>query len=928
MKKILLLAYLVIFTQSLFSQGIKGKIIDATTSEPLVGATVKILGTNTGAVADVDGVYYVEGLKIGKYDLKFSYIGYTDKVLKGVDVNASEILSLDVVLNVDGLTTDVITIEASTSLANEQALLTEQKNSNKISDGISEQQMKRAPDAAASDVLKRIMGVNIVDNKFVFIRGTSERYNSTTLNGVSLPSTESDKKSFSFDIFPSNLLENVIISKSFTPDQPGNFSGGLVQLNTKDFPESFILNFTTSISGNSNTTGKGNLTYPGEQSKLLFFNSGFDNGLRELPSLIPSQIVSRDYFSNQYLKTIGKSFYNNWGQERKNAPINGGFQLSSGNNFRVGERSQIGVFGAYSYNSSFSNKDISRTEYQADGLKEQEYNGQNSSYKVQWGALLNASLRYGENHKLSIKNTYILNSEDEAQYLEGTHIPQTADRKLYSTHLKVRGVYSAQLFGEHYFEKLMKMKLDWKTSYSESKSDEPDYKTMIYQREHGTEEQYTAPISVTGNPNTTIGGRLFTNLKDINRSFEINAELPAKVSKKINMKVKTGLYAFGTQRYFNARLFAPYFSNNTSLWDKIRIQKQSIDSIFLPENIDTNKLIFEEFTTGSDNYYAYENSYAGYLMFDIPFGKFRLITGARLESNEQILKSIDLTNTPITVHLKNNDVLPSINFVYNITENTNARLSYFQSISKPELRELAPFGFNDFNRNVFVYGNPYNLHRTLIRNYDLRLETYPNAGELISVSLFYKKLDAPIEVVYLSEGSDSKSNTYRNAEDGAVNYGIEFELRKNLGVISHHLNNFSFNGNLTLINSKIDLKGLSSVETKQERKMQGQSPYTINVGLYYDNVETGTSVNVLYNRYGSRISEVGLGGFGDIEEIGRDLVDLSVSQKLFKHFETKFTVKNLLDKDIYYSQLVNQSSETVRYYKIGTSYSFSVGYKF
>jgi hypothetical protein len=927
MKKILLLAYLLFFTQLIYSQGIKGKIIDAVNSEPLTGATVKIVGTSLGAVADVDGSYSIDDLKPGNYELKFSYIGYTDKIIKSVEVKPGEATRLDVVLHVDGLTTEIITIEANTSLANEQALLTEQKNSNKISDGISEQQIKRAPDAAASDVLKRIIGINIVDNKFVFIRGTSERYNSTTLNGVFLPSTESDKKSFSFDIFPSSLLENIIITKSYTPDQPGNYSGGLVQLNTKDFPENFSLNFTSSISGNTNTTGREFLSYPGNQSKLLFFNSGFDDGLRELPSSVPSQIVSRDNFNNQYLKSIGQSFYNNWGQTNKSAPINGGFQLSTGNNFKVGEKNQFGIFGAYTYNSSFSNKDVTRTEYQADGLKEQQYSGQNSNYKVQWGGLLNASFRYGENNKVSMKNTYILNSEDETQYLEGTHIPQTADRKLYSTHFKVRGVYSTQLFGEHFIEKLLKLKFDWKASYSESTANEPDYKTMIYQRESGTSDPYIAPISVTGNPNTTIGGRLFTNLKDINRSAEFNFELPAKV-KSVNFKIKTGLFAFGTQRNFNARLFAPYFSSKANIWDKIKIQKLSIDSIFLPENIDTNKLVFEEFTTGSDNYYAYENSYAGYLMFDIPIGKFRIITGARLESNQQVLKSVDLKNEPITVNLKNNDILPSVNLVYHINDNSNARFSYFQSISKPELREIAPFGFNDFNSNVFVYGNPNDLHRTLIRNYDLRFETYPNAGELISVSLFYKKLDAPIEVVYLSEGSDSKSNTYKNANDGAVNYGVEFELRKNLGTFTNYLRNFTFNGNLTLINSKINLSGLSTTETKQERKMQGQSPYTINVGLYYDNPETGTSLNVLYNRYGSRISEVGLGGFGDIEERGRDLVDFSASQKFFKTFEVKFTIKNLLGKDIYYSQLVNGTSETVRYYKVGTNYSFSLGYKF
>ncbi|MCI0474460.1 MAG: carboxypeptidase-like regulatory domain-containing protein, partial [Ignavibacteria bacterium] len=238
------------------SQTIKGKVFDANNSEPLVGATIKITGTRTGAVADVDGTYSVEGLQPGVYELIVSYIGYNDKVIKNVEVKPNENIKLDIVLTVDGLATEEIVVEATTSLVNEQALLVEQKNSDKVQDGISEQQIKRAPDAAASEVLKRIIGVNIVNDKFVYVRGTSDRYSLTTLNGVQMPSTEADKKSFSFDLFPANLLENIIISKTFTPDQPGNLSGGLVQIATKDFPDFFTASINTGLSVTDNTTNK------------------------------------------------------------------------------------------------------------------------------------------------------------------------------------------------------------------------------------------------------------------------------------------------------------------------------------------------------------------------------------------------------------------------------------------------------------------------------------------------------------------------------------------------------------------------------------------------------------------------------------------------------------------------------------------------
>ena len=242
-----LIIIIFLFASVVSAQSIKGKVIDATNSEPLVGATIKIVGTNTGAISDVDGTYSVEGIDAGIYDVKVTYIGYTSKLFKSINVSKGGVVKLNVVMEVDGLTTDVIIVEATLTMANEQALLIEQKNSDNVQDGISEQQIKRAPDAAASDVLKRITGISIVNDKYVFVRGTSERYNNTTLNGVLLPSTDPDKKSFSFDLFPSNLLENVIVSKTFTPDQSANYSGGLVQINTKDFPDDLTMNYSLSV---------------------------------------------------------------------------------------------------------------------------------------------------------------------------------------------------------------------------------------------------------------------------------------------------------------------------------------------------------------------------------------------------------------------------------------------------------------------------------------------------------------------------------------------------------------------------------------------------------------------------------------------------------------------------------------------------------
>lgn len=924
---ILVLAPLILLQNTATSQTIEGTVSDGLNSEPIVGATIKVVGTSYGAISDLNGFFRVENIPTGTYELKISYIGYNDKIIKDVTVSLKGTTKLNVTLEVDGISTETINIEATVSLSNESSLLASRKNSDKITDGISEQQIKKSPDGTASEVLKRVTGLSIVDNKYVYVRGINERYSVTLLNGSLIPSTESNKKSFSFDIIPSNLLENIIITKSYTPDLPGNFSGGLIQINTKDFPENLTIGFSSTMSYNTNTTGNDVLTYNSAQSKILFFNSGFDNGQRLLPSNFPSQKIDNTNFTNAELKAFGKTFINNWVINKQKALVNGNFQISGGNLFKV-LSNDLGIFFAYTYNSSFKNRNTLRREYLVDGGIEQEFTGKSSSYNVQWGGILNASYKLGFNHSISLKNSFVVTSEDETMFMQGTYFPQTTEKKLYSTHFTTRETKSSQLFGEHFFENLGKTRLTWRLGYSVSKATEPDYKTMVYQREYGTDDPFMAPISLTGNPNTTVGGRFFSDLQDIYRNFELNFEIPIKVTNKLQGKFKSGGLINHTTRDFTARLFAPYFSNQVNIFEMYRIMKLPLDSIFTPDNIDTNKIVYAEFTDLSDKYSAFDDNLATFAMFDLQYHKFRLITGARLEYDMQKLNSYDRTGIPINVALKNIDVLPSINLIYSLDYNTNLRFSFFQSVSRPELREISPFGFNDFSTNIFIYGNPYDLKRTLVRNFDIRIEKFLSAVELISLNLFYKKFDAPIERVFLVASSDAKSNTFQNAKNGATNIGLEIELRKNLGFISKFLSNFSINSNLSFVSSKVDLSGTGANATKISRKMQGQSPYAINFGLYYDNIDIGTSVSFSYNKLGKRISEVGIDQLGDIEENGIDLLDLMVTQKLFKLLEAKFAIKNLLNQAVKFTQDVNGTEQVVRSYDIGRTYNFTIGIKF
>lgn len=905
-----------------YSQSISGKITDAQTSEPLIDAIVKIKSIKAGTATDLDGNYIMEGVPPGTYDIEFSYIGYNAKTITGVAVVQGQNTKLDVTLQMEGVTTEEIVVEATTSMANEQALLVEQKNSNKIQDGISEQQIKRAPDAAASEVLKRVTGVSIVNDKFVFIRGTTDRYSLTTLNGVQLPSSEPDKKAFSFDLFPSNLLENIIIAKSFTPDLPGNFSGGVVQVMTKEFPEALSYGINMTGSYLTGSTGKSFRSYDAGETKWLFLNSGLDNGSRQLPSNFPGTQMTNVSFTPEQLKNFGREFRNDWGQNTSTAPMNSAFQLSFGNRWNLAEN-PLGVFAAYSYRNGYDNSDIERTTYNTDFSLLDNLAGPRSVYNVLQGGILNLNYKLGDNSKITSKSTYSINSSDETANVNGIirRLSEDAyDSQLYYTRFIERVLYNTTLGGEHYISGLNKLTFTWVGSYSVSHRDEPDTKSMTYQRLEGSTDPFFGRIGSTAASDG--GGRLFTDLKDINRNLALNFDMPVfKLENNPNSKLKFGLYANTTSRTYNARNFAPRLINNYYLL------YLPLDSILMPQNIDVNKFEYQELTREEDNYGASEENYAGYSMFDVPFNKFRFIAGARYEYNRQRVATYARLGNQISTDLKNIDILPALNISYALTEKSNLRASVSQTISRPELREISPSGYYEFLSGIKVTGNP-NLQRSLIQNFDLRYEIFPDAGEIFSLSLFYKHFDQPIEEVF-TPGTNNPEKTFENYKGGANNYGFEIEGRKNLGFITKVLKNFSINANITIVNSKVNSEGIQSGETQNtDRRMQGQAPYTINLGLFYDDYERGTSVNILFNKFGRRVSEVGRNGYNDVEEEGQSLVDLSISQKFLSLFEAKFAVKNILNEDKSYFQKISGVEKLVRKYTSGTGYSLTLSYKF
>ena len=968
MHKYLPLLFSLFFTITIAQTGrISGTIVDSKTGETLPGATVLIEGTQRGASADFDGKFAINNVPVGKVTLVVSYISYTTKKIAEVTVNANDATDVNVQLE-PSTSNDLAEVEVVVTLnkENNTALVLQQKNNASVSDGISAETIKRTPDRNTSDVLKRVSGASIQDNKFAIVRGLNERYNAAYLNGAPLPSSESDRKAFSFDIFPSNMLDNLVITKTARPDLPGEFAGGIIDITTKSIPEKDFVAVSVGGGYNTITTGKDQIYYKGGKTDWL----GIDDGTRKIPSEIPG---IRDFPTNRNQQaSIAKSIpEGDWGSYSKRYSPNMSFQVSTGYNIKLKERDFFGILASVSYNktnnffvasrNSFSDNNDPNRASQLDAV----FNDDNYSYQVLAGALLNLSCKLSSNHSISSKNLYSINSDDRTIKRFGTGNLNDANPTLAKTTafwFTSNNIGSTQLIGDHYFPQV-KFKINWVGSYSDVKRDVPNLRRNSYGKfkditdpsnPNPLDTTYQAVLSPSSVGNDYGGFMFWSKLSENIKSFKVDFTRPFKISKDFNFDIKMGGQTQQRARVFEARQYGytTYGTNPVLFADSL---------LFLPENqifanqnmgvIAPGKGGFKltEGTRPQDSYEASSLLNAGYLMIDAKYNQWlRFVFGARLESYNQKLVYPDpffvINDKKITADTTVLDILPSANFIFSIGEKQNIRLSYSQTLNRPEFREIAPFGFYDFTTLFFTSGND-TLERAKITNYDLRYEIYPGKGQLFSASLFYKDFKSPIEQIARTNANEI---SYGNLPK-ATCYGFELEYRLILGIfykndsstVGKILNNLTLFSNFAYIKSIVDVSKQSSkpADAPNTRALQGQSPYLFNAGLSYVDNDNGFSISGIVNRVGQRINVVGNYNTQlDIWENGRTVLDLSASKNFIKNkLEVRFTVRDLLAKTQVQYLYNNKDSDTrlnkskddiIRTVRNGTTYGLQVTYRF
>lgn len=901
------------FAQS--SGSISGKIIDNSNNEELIGANVLIIGTNYGASSDIDGQFSIKFVPVGKYTLKISYISYQTVTVESVEVKPGEDTKINISLEPASTELEEVVVTAEALKTTETSVLKIQKNSSNIVDGVSSELISKNNSTDGTDVLKRMSGVTITDGKYAFVRGVSDRYNNTLLNGASLPSTDPEKKSFSYDIFPANLIENLITAKTFSPDKPGDFSGGLIQINTIEFPSDFTLNVSASTGFNTLTSFKNYTGYSG--GKTDFY--GIDDGTRDYPSIINDSKVVKGNFTSDELNEITTSFKNNWNTTNSTAPLNGNIKLSVGDKYELGENI-LGYVASFNYSSSLSNEEKERNFYDFSGPR-YNFKGNSFSQNIMLGGMLNLSYKFAATNKISLKNVFNQNADDETTIYTGDYRYADQYREITSLRYVSRSLLSNQLIGEHQFDFFRSTNIDWAVNYSRSTRNEPDARRYVYAR---SIENPTDPLRFQ--LDQSLATRYYGNLDDQDLSFATNFTIkPFEFSEAPSFKF--GLLYDRKDRNFEARSFGFRNIPGGNFQFEDSVLQQSVDQIFAPENINSTFIEVTEITKPSDSYDSNQKLAAGYLMFDANvFEKIRIASGVRLEYSNQILNSESQTGTLINVSNFYRDWLPSLNLTYGLTNDINLRFAFSTTLSRPEFRELAPFSYFDFISNELVQGNP-DLQRSLINNYDLRFELYPSAGELAAVSLFYKNFKNPIEEILLASSSNEPIRSFANVS-GAKNYGVEFEIRKSLAFITSTLDYFSFVGNLSLISSSIVIDENNNVGfQKSDRPLQGQADYIFNLGLYYDNYDSGFSSSLVYNKVGQRIAKVGTSDLGDIIEKPVDLIDINFSQKVFEKFSIKLSVKDLLNQDRKFIQQTANGDQVAELRRVGRNISLGFGYQ-
>jgi len=959
---------------------LSGTVLDEK-QEPVIGVTVMIVGNTSGTATGADGSYKLPMVDAGTLSVRFSFISYETLEVNEVKINPGKTTRLDVVLKESSEELNEVVVTASFKQASAEGLYANQKTMTAMSDGVSADLIKKTSDNNIAQVLKRVSGVTIQDGKYVTVRGMSERYNNVQLNGTSLPSTEPNRRNFSFDIIPSNLVDNVTIAKTFTPDMQGEFSGGMVEVTTLAVPKEQFFNLSIGSGFNTNSTGKEFLSNTrfnsdyllGNSSERKWFNRDWNNDQYDT------------YFSLNQLKpesmadaaAMNAKIPNHWGLNSYTAAPMQNYALSIGKPYDLGEGNTLGVVLAGTYRHEETIETIEEANFRSPGTSVRE--GQSYKFTTAIGAVANIGWQRA-GHKVTLHNLFnnrfthtnmerLIDNESSGFWLEQ-----------YSSPLR-NELWQVRLDGEHALWS-NKLKLTWFGDYNKLRREQPDDRLIsgkvpsIEFIDPVTNVLTATPARMTdgsypvdyrqgiqgGRAAISDGHIMYGNLIETKKNAGANLEFPFQINGN-PQKIKAGYWGTFRQSHYQQQFLRPQngpnWTNEVSVAMGTLGTSQFLSPEFMQQGIVTygfggvqgNKVDF---------YDGNQTIHAAYLMSDILiFKRLHLIGGIRMENSNTDVNTRYVTypdgiaTYPDSIVVRTAvDWLPSVSAIYNITDKLNIRAAYGKTLARPDFRELTPYHYYNVSDRANVRGY-FPLKTTYTHNYDFRVEWYPQAGDVLSISVFYKEFKDPVELLTYDPSGSGTFECFAYNLDKSTLKGLELNWRKSMGFLTPSLKNLYFSGNATYLKGDVqynidklnaDLWGYDPgivTSPDRSRPLAGLAPYTVNAGLDYQGKVLGASVN--YGTNGRKVVIAAPQEFLDEYEAPRQTLDFQLSARLLKNrLEIKANASDILNQpyivyvnssknnDDYTDDMgYNKDKDNVRS-KItkGVSFSLSVGYKF
>lgn len=933
-----LIVLFTLLTTTLWAQKgtVSGTLLDKEMNdEPLPFANVMIKGTTIGTTTDENGKYSLS-VPAGSHILVFGFLGYEDLEVP-FTIRENQFLTINRTLSAGTglLLTDVV-IETVRRRNTEAAIMLEVKEAKQVVSAISAEQMQRGTDSNAAQAVQRVPGVTIVDGRFVMIRGLGERYNNVLINNAVAPSTEIDKRTFSFDMIPTGLLDKIVIYKTGSADLPGDFSGGIIKLTTSENIEDFT-KVNVNFGYRNNTTFTPYFQSEGSRTDIF----GFDNSFRPLPANFPSAI---DINTNPQISVnAANSLPNNFNPTEGTAFLDTGVGFSMGRNIALSNNRRLMTVNSLSYSNSYQNFERNFNRFFAlqpgDPRPQDWFRFVDSHYEneVRMTLLSNWAYRWNSDNIIKFKNLFNQIGENNTIIRRGQDFQQQLgnDMQNYLLGYRSRSIYSGQVEGEHKLNE--KNQVDWVAGVNYVADSEPDLRRFRTIRPIGAPADAPFEMIDPASSNLFDTGRYFGELSEISVNHGANF---TKIIERVrgdeqlaDIKLKAGYYFDYRSRDFDSRYVSYFLSGNAvpSNERRTELKQLPLTEIFSPQNVSLQDgWWLREGTRPADSYSATNTLAAGYLMGEFPYGRFDITGGVRVEHNILELSRPSTVNYPLT------SILPSLNVGYNLNENSILRGAYSRTVNRPEFREIAPFLFYNYELDAnFIGAFDVNtgilaLETATIDNIDFRYEFYPTKGETVSLGAFYKRFSKPIEFV-TQLTTENPLFLFANA-DAAFNYGLEFETRLSLSRITSDpfASRISANINASYIVSQVDL-GVQAVAQDRRRPLQGQSPYIINAALAYDDKENDLSVSLIYNRFGNRIFVVGDVIFPTIYEKSRDHVDLTVS-KTFNKTTFKLGIQDLFNapfrfwEDTNRDERITSKDNPIINFRRGTMYNLSISY--